>query len=453
MDGAEWNYTAMSPRKGRARRDLAGRLKERFAPGGLLFIGQGKWYPGEPLPRWALGLHWRRDGRATCGRDREGRSRIRKARRGARGAAARADRVPQRALLRLRRARSRRRRVRRARARAARARGASIPALVTADSPTQRPGGRPASTFAPVTHRVPMLSLDNAFSRDELDGVGDAHREARPRRRSASSPSPSSTASRSRCSTRTAASPSARRAATVCTGEDVTENLRTIAQVPQTAARASDVPDAARGARRGVHAARRVRGAEPAPGRGRTSGCSPTRATRPRAACARRIRASPRRATSRSSATRSARVEGGPRLRTHEETLAWLAELGFPVNPQIEAFDELDGVYAFCERDGGEPPLARLRDRRRRREGRRPRPARGDGRHVARAALGDRVQVPARGEDDAPQRHHGVASAAPAAPRRSRCSSPCSSAAPTSAWRRCTTRTTSRARTCAPATP
>ncbi|HET9043372.1 MAG TPA: transglutaminase family protein, partial [Burkholderiales bacterium] len=64
MDGAEWNYTALSPRKWALAERLAWRLKERFAPGGLLFYGQGKWYPGEPLPRWALGLHWRRDGRA-----------------------------------------------------------------------------------------------------------------------------------------------------------------------------------------------------------------------------------------------------------------------------------------------------------------------------------------------------------------------------------------------------
>ncbi len=63
MDGAEWNYTALSPRKWELAEQLAWRLRERFAPGGLLFYGQGKWYPGEPLPRWALGLHWRRDGR------------------------------------------------------------------------------------------------------------------------------------------------------------------------------------------------------------------------------------------------------------------------------------------------------------------------------------------------------------------------------------------------------
>ena len=41
--------------------------------------------------------------------------------------------------------------------------------------------------------------------------------------------------------------------------------------------------------------------------------------------------------------------EGGPRLRTHQELLEWLTKLGFPVNPHIEAFDDLDSVYAFCE--------------------------------------------------------------------------------------------------------
>ena len=42
------------------------------------------------------------------------------------------------------------------------------PELVSPDSPTQRPGGAPSATFAPVRHDVPMLSLDNAFGRDEL---------------------------------------------------------------------------------------------------------------------------------------------------------------------------------------------------------------------------------------------------------------------------------------------
>src|SRR6476619_1683509 len=44
-----------------------------------------------------------------------------------------------------------------------------FPELITPDSPTQRVGGPPADLFAPVEHRAPMLSLDNAFSFEELD--------------------------------------------------------------------------------------------------------------------------------------------------------------------------------------------------------------------------------------------------------------------------------------------
>ena len=62
MEGAEWNVTAHSPRKRALAETLLRRLAQRFAPGGLLYDGLGKWYPGEPLPRWALGVFWRKDG-------------------------------------------------------------------------------------------------------------------------------------------------------------------------------------------------------------------------------------------------------------------------------------------------------------------------------------------------------------------------------------------------------
>ncbi|MGO2111008.1 MAG: DUF2126 domain-containing protein [Pseudoclavibacter sp.] len=58
----QWNSAADGPEKRALARDLTDRLRKRLADGGLVHHGQGKWYPGEPLPRWQAELTWRRDG-------------------------------------------------------------------------------------------------------------------------------------------------------------------------------------------------------------------------------------------------------------------------------------------------------------------------------------------------------------------------------------------------------
>jgi uncharacterized protein (DUF2126 family)/transglutaminase-like putative cysteine protease len=58
----EWTTAADGPHKRERASDLAARLKSVWAPQGLIHRGQGRWYPGEPLPRWQIGIYWRTDG-------------------------------------------------------------------------------------------------------------------------------------------------------------------------------------------------------------------------------------------------------------------------------------------------------------------------------------------------------------------------------------------------------
>ena len=58
----QWNTDADGPEKRALANELAERLRETYAVGGVVHRGQGKWYPGEPLPRWNIALQWRTDG-------------------------------------------------------------------------------------------------------------------------------------------------------------------------------------------------------------------------------------------------------------------------------------------------------------------------------------------------------------------------------------------------------
>ncbi len=223
------------------------------------------------------------------------------------------------------------------------------PSLVTPDSPTQRPGGRPASTFAPVVHRVPMLSLDNAFSRDELVAWGTRiQRLITEPIRFVAEPKLDGLAI-SLQYVDGLFTVGATRGDGV-TGEDVTENLRTIKAVPQKLqGKAKDIP-----------ALLEVRGEVFMPldafaALNERQGAAGERLfTSPRNAAAGSLRQKDPGITATRDLTLYAyqlgAQEGGPRLRTHQETLAWIRGLGFPVNERIEALDDLDAVFAFCER-------------------------------------------------------------------------------------------------------
>ena len=227
---------------------------------------------------------------------------------------------------------------------------AEFPELVTPDSPTQQVGAAAASTFAPVEHVIPMLSLDNAFTLEDLLAWGKRiERQISDPVAFVCEPKMDGLAisllyergQLVRAATR----------GNGYTGEDVTANVRTIKSVPKKL-KGEGIP-------------------ERLPDRLEVRGevFMPLTAfeelNRRQEEATGRLFANPRNAAAGSLRQKDAGItasraldifcyqpgvkEGGPRQRTHWETLDWLRDLGFPVNPRIELFESLDEVYEFGE--------------------------------------------------------------------------------------------------------
>jgi DNA ligase (NAD+) len=231
------------------------------------------------------------------------------------------------------------------------------PALAVEDSPTGAVGGPVSVAFAPVRHRVPMTSLDNAMDAAELQAWGE-----RVAKGLGGAPA------RYVCELKidgVALSVRYERGRFVQAatrgdgrvGEDVTANVATIADLPvRLGAEAPDVlevrgevylPLAAFEAlktAKQVENAQRIaagRKPEPVPANPRNAGAGSLRQKDPAVTAGRGLALW---------CYQLGEVQGGPVFETHLETLRWLSRLGFPVNPEIRLFDDLDDVYAFAAR-------------------------------------------------------------------------------------------------------
>src|ERR687891_144609 len=218
-----------------------------------------------------------------------------------------------------------------------------FPELVTPDSPTQRVGSRPSQLFAPVRHRTRMLSLDNAFSWEELNAWGKRVERALGRQADFV------------CELKidglavslTYESGAYARGATRgdgFTGDDITSNIRTIRQVPMRL-RDPDPP-----------AILEVRGEVYLPVKAfeRLNEQLTEQGTRPFANPRNAAAGSLRQKDPKVTASRPLRmwchgigVAGGRRFERHSEMLAFLGEAGLPVPPTTERMETLEEVFSF----------------------------------------------------------------------------------------------------------
>jgi DNA ligase (NAD+) len=220
-----------------------------------------------------------------------------------------------------------------------------FPELITPDSPTQRVGARPADLFAPVKHRTRMLSLDNVFAQEELEAWGRRVERI------------IGTGARFACELKIDGVAVALtyeqgryvRGATRGdgeTGEDITANIRTVRAVPQRL-RVASPPELLE-----------VRGEMYLPIK------AFEKLNEELSKQGQRVFANPRNAAAGSlrqkdpavTASRPLRLwchglgwAEGMRFESHSESLAWLREVGLPVDPNIKVLGTLGDVHDFAQ--------------------------------------------------------------------------------------------------------
>lgn len=225
------------------------------------------------------------------------------------------------------------------------------PDLITPDSPTQAVGGSATTTFSSVEHRVPMMSLDNAFASDEITAWG-ARLERRITELGASHKSVGLVAELKidglavsiRYENGVLVQAATRGDGRV--GEDVTANVRTISGIPHRLPKGSPEILEVRGeVYMPISAFEDLNAAQVAAGE-RTY-------VNPRNTAAGSLRQKDAAVT----ATRNlafwsyqlGEVIGGPDLVDHHEIFEFLDGMGFPVNPEVKILHGIDEVEAHCE--------------------------------------------------------------------------------------------------------
>jgi DNA ligase (NAD+) len=223
---------------------------------------------------------------------------------------------------------------------------AQWPQLVSEDSPTQRPGGFAPTAFAPVVHRMPMMSLDNAFSDDELRAWG-ARVE-----RGLGGPAATYVGELKIDGLAVSLRYEGGRLVQAATrgdgrvGEDVTANVSTIAVVPKRIAGAPPVLEVRGEVYLSVPQFEALNAAATERGEKRFAN--------PRNAAAGSLRQKDPAATAARGLSmwcyQLGEVVGGPAFTHHHQSLEFLRALGLPVNPEITVLPGMDDVVAYCAR-------------------------------------------------------------------------------------------------------